>query len=95
MLKQMKQTIGILLAVCFLMSVTAAAVSAESVMGKEKKNFTTTVKDVKTKFFKHHHHKNATMDIEKSKKMGIKTENNKNIPTKTETGKDMAMKNQS
>jgi hypothetical protein len=37
MLKQMKKTIGILLAVCFLMSVTAAAVSAVPSVGKEKK----------------------------------------------------------
>jgi hypothetical protein len=37
MLKQMKKTLGILLVVCFLMSVTAAAVSAEPVVFKEKK----------------------------------------------------------
>ena len=37
MIKQMKKTIGILLAVCFLMSVTAAAVSAEPVVVKERK----------------------------------------------------------
>ena len=36
MLKQMKKTLGILLAVCFLMSVTAAA-SAGHVVDKEKK----------------------------------------------------------
>ena len=35
MLKQMRKTIGILLAVCFLMSVTAAVVSAENGNGKE------------------------------------------------------------
>ena len=91
----MKKTLDILLVVCFLISVTSAAVSAESVMGKEKKNFTTTMKNVKTKFFKHHHHTNATVDNEKSKKICIKTENNKNMPTKTETGKDTSMKNQS
>ena len=37
MLKQMKKILGILLAVCFLMSVTAAAVSAGSVVVKDKK----------------------------------------------------------
>jgi len=37
MLKQMKKTLGIVLAVCFLMSVTAAAVSAEPIVAKEKK----------------------------------------------------------
>ena len=58
MLKQMKKTIGILLAVCFLMSVTAAAVSAGPVMVKEKKTAIIILKDVKTKIFKwpHHHH---------------------------------------
>jgi|ERR1035437_798264 hypothetical protein len=73
MLKQMKKTIGILLAVCFLMSVTAAAVSAVPSVGKEKKTTAgigagpIVVKDkkttvlifqhVKTKIFGHHHHK--------------------------------------
>jgi SNF family Na+-dependent transporter len=33
----MEKALGILLAVCFLMSMTAAAVSSESVMVKEKK----------------------------------------------------------
>jgi hypothetical protein len=59
MLKQMKKTIGILLAVCFLMSVTAAAVSAHGpVMVKEKKIAIIILKDVKTKIYKwpHHHH---------------------------------------
>jgi UDP-N-acetylmuramyl pentapeptide phosphotransferase/UDP-N-acetylglucosamine-1-phosphate transferase len=59
MLKQMKQTIGILLAVCFLISVTAAAVSAhEPVMVKEKKTAIVILKDVKTTIYKwpHHHH---------------------------------------
>ena len=37
MLKQMKKTLGILLAVCFLISVTAAAVSAWPAVVKEKK----------------------------------------------------------
>jgi len=32
----MKKTLGILLVVCFLMSVTAAAVSSEPVVAKEK-----------------------------------------------------------
>ena len=70
MLKQMKKTLGILLAVCFLMSVTAAAVSAGPVMVKEKKTAIIILKDVKTKFFKHqHHHKNANMNGRKGKKM--------------------------
>ena len=38
MLKQIKKTLGILLLVCFLMSVTAAAVSAGSVVVKGEKN---------------------------------------------------------
>jgi len=91
-IRQMKKTHGILLVVCFLMSVTAASVSAESVVVKEKKNATTIMKNVKAKIFKHHHHKNATRDSERSKKMGMKTGNNKNIPMKTEKGKDMTMK---
>ena len=37
MLKQIKKTLGILLLVCFLMSVTAVAVSAGPVMVKDKK----------------------------------------------------------
>ena len=61
MLKQMKKTLGILLAVCFLISVTAAAVSAGPAVVKEKKTAIMIMKDVKTKFFKHHHHhKNMT-----------------------------------
>ena len=48
MLKQMKKTIGILLAVCFLISVTAATVSAGPVMVKEKKTAIVILKDVKT-----------------------------------------------
>ncbi len=58
MLKQMKQTIGILLAVCFLISVTAATVSAGPVMVKEKKTAIIILKDVKTTINKwpHHHH---------------------------------------
>ena len=72
MIKQMKKTIGILLAVCFLMSVTAAAVSAVPNVVKEKKTTAgigaglVVVKDkktavlifqhVKTKIFGHHHH---------------------------------------
>ena len=63
MLKQMKKTIGIFLAVCFLISVTAATVSAHGpVMVKEKKTAIIILKDVKTKIYKwphyhHHHHK--------------------------------------
>jgi len=73
MIKQMKKTIGILLAVCFLMSVTAAAVSAVPSVVKEKKTTARigagpiAVKDkktavlifqhVKTKIFGHHHQK--------------------------------------
>ena len=55
MLKQMKKTLGILLAVCFLMSVTAAAVSAGPTVVKDKKTVVVVVKDVKTKIFKHPH----------------------------------------
>jgi hypothetical protein len=71
MLKQMKKTIGILLAVCFLMSVTAAAssghvvakekktaagVGAGPVMVKEKKTAIIFLKSVKTKIYKWPHH---------------------------------------
>jgi hypothetical protein len=57
MLKQMKRTIGILLAVCFLISATAATVSAhEPVMVKEKKTAIVILKDVKTKIYKWPHH---------------------------------------
>ena len=71
MIKQMKKTIGILLAVCFLMSVTAVAVSAVPNVTKEKKTAAgvgagpVVIKDkktavlifqhVKTKIFGHHH----------------------------------------
>jgi hypothetical protein len=92
MLKQMKKTLGILLVVCFLMSVTAAAVSAESVLVKEKKNVTTFMKDAKTKFFKHHHHKNMNMNGGKGKDKTMKTEIGKNSPIKTENGKDKITK---
>ena len=88
----MKKTLGILLVVCFLMSVTVTAVSAESVVVKEKKNATTIMKDAKAKIFKHHHHKNATVESEKSKQMGMKNGNNKNIPMKTEADKNIPIK---
>jgi hypothetical protein len=55
MLKQIKKTLGILLLVCFLMSVTAVAVSAGPVMVKDKKTVIVVVKDVKTTIFKHPH----------------------------------------
>ena len=60
MLKQMKQTIGILLAVCFLISVTAATVSAHGpVMVKEKKTAIVILQKEKIEICKwpdHHHH---------------------------------------
>ena len=103
MLKQMKKTLGILLAVCFLMSVTAAAVSAGPVVVKEKKTAIIIMKDVKTKFFKHqhklhsnhhkwHHHKNANRSGRKGKKMAVKTETGNKIPMKTEIGNNIPMK---
>jgi hypothetical protein len=92
MLKQMKKTLGILLVVCFLMSVTVAAASAESVLVKEKKNVTTFMKDAKTKFVKHHHHKNMNMNGGKGKDKTMKTEIGKNSPIKTENGKDKITK---
>jgi hypothetical protein len=68
----MKKTIGILLAICFLISVTAATVSAHGpvmvkekktaihgpVMVKEKKTAIVILKDIKTTIYKwpHHHH---------------------------------------
>ena len=81
MLKQMKKTLGILLAVCFLMSVTAAAVSAGPVVVKDKKTAIIFLKDVKTKIFKHHH-KHTNMNGRKGKKMAMKTGTEKNIPIK-------------
>ena len=104
MLKQMKKTLGILLAVCFLMSVTAAAVSAGPVVVKDKKTAIIILKDVKTKFFKHqhklhsnhhkwhHHHKNTNRSGRKGKKMAVKTETVNKIPMKTETNKNMPIK---
>ena len=59
MLKQMKKTLGILLAACFLISVTAATVSAHGpVMVKEKKTAIVILQKEKIKIFKwpHHHH---------------------------------------
>ena len=68
----MKKTLGILLVVCFLLSVTAAAVSAGPsvvkakktaeactgpVMVKEKKTAIIILKDVKTKIYKWPHHR--------------------------------------
>ena len=55
MLKQMRKTLGILLVVCFLMSVTAAAVSAGPVVVKDKKTAVLIFQHVKTKIFGHHH----------------------------------------
>ena len=104
MLKQMKKTLGILLAVCFVMSVTAAAVSAGPVMVKDKKTAIIILKDVKTKFFKHqhklhsnhhkwhHHHKNTNKSGRKGKKMAVKTKTGNNIPMKTGTSNNMPMK---
>src|SRR5208337_1174554 len=94
----MKKTLGILLAVCFLMSVTAAAVSAGPVVVKDKKTAIIILKDVKTKFFKHqhklhsHHHKNTNMSGKKGKKMTGKTETVNKIPMKTGTEKNIPMK---
>jgi hypothetical protein len=56
MLKQMRKTLSILLVVCFLMSVTAAAVSAGPVVVKDKKTAVLIFQHVKTKIFGHHHH---------------------------------------
>ncbi len=94
MLKQMKKALGILLAVCFLVSVTAAAVSAEPAVVKEKKTAITIMKDVKTKIFKHHHHhhKHINMNDRKGKKMAVKTGTGNNVPMETGTGNNMLMK---
>jgi len=92
MLKQMKKTLGILLAVCFLMSVTATAVSAGPVVVKEKKTAIIFLKDVKTKIFKHHHHKHTNMTGRKGKKMAMKTGTEKYIPMKTGTEKNIPIK---
>jgi len=97
MLKQMKKTLGILLAVCFLMSVTAAAVSAGPVVVKDKKTAIIILKDVKTKIFKHqhklhHHHKNTNMSGKKGKRITVKTETVNKIPMKTGTEKNIPMK---
>ena len=105
MLKQMKKTLGILLAVCFLMSVTAAAVSAGPVVVKDKKTAVLIFQHVKTKIFKHqhklhsnhhkwhhHHHKNTNKSGRKGKKIAVKTETGNKIPIKTGTGNNMPMK---
>jgi hypothetical protein len=97
MLKQMKKTVGILLAVCFLMSVTAAAVSAGPVVVKDKKTAIIILKDVKTKFFKHqhklhtNHHKNTNKNGRKGKKIAVKTETGNKIPIKTGIGNNIPM----
>ena len=100
----MKKTLGILLAVCFLMSVTAAAVSAGPAVVKEKKTAIVILKDVKTKIFKHqhklhsqhhkwhHHHKNTNMSGKKGKKMAVKTETGNKIPMKTGIENGIPMK---
>jgi len=104
MIKQMKKTIGILLAVCFLMSVTAAAVSAGPAVVKEKKTAVLIMKDVKTKIFKHqhklhshhhkwhHHHKNITKNGGKGKNTAVKTGIDNKIPLKTGTGNKVPIK---
>ena len=105
MLKQMKKTLGILLAVCFVMSVTAAAVSAGPVVVKDKKTAIIILKDVKTKFFKHQHklhsnhhkwhhhqHKNANRSGRKGKKIAVKTETGNKIPMKSGIGNNMPLK---
>ncbi len=104
MFKQMKKTLGILLAVCFLMSVTAAAASAHSYCGpavvKEKKTAIIILKDVKTKIFKHHHHgkffkhhhKNTAMNGRKGKDMAMKKGIDKDMAMKKGIDKGMAMK---
>jgi hypothetical protein len=104
MLRKMKKTLGILLAVCFLISVTAAAVSAGPVVVKDKKTAIIILKDVKTKFFKHqhklhsnhhkwhpHHHKNTNKSGRKGKKMAVKTGTGNNMPMKTGTSNNMSM----
>jgi UDP-N-acetylmuramyl pentapeptide phosphotransferase/UDP-N-acetylglucosamine-1-phosphate transferase len=105
MIKQMKKSLGILLAVCFLMSVTAAAVSAGPVVVKDKKTSVVILKDVKTKIFKHqhklhshhhgkfyrHHYKNKTMKGRKGKKMAFKTETVNKMPMKTGAGSNLPM----
>ena len=68
MLKRMKRILGILLVVCFLMSLAAASENTESVVVKEKKKATVMMKDIKTKIFKHHHNKDMTMKTELTKR---------------------------
>jgi len=74
------------------MSVTATAVSAGPVVVKEKKTAIIFLKDVKTKIFKHHHHKHTNMSGRKGKKMAMKTGTGNNMPMKTGTGNNMPMK---
>jgi hypothetical protein len=69
MLKQsssrIKKVLTILLAVLFVVSVTATTVSAGPVMVKEKKTAIIILKDVKTTICKwpHHHHHSKDMDM--------------------------------
>ena len=100
MFKQMKKTLGILLAVCFLMSVTAAAVSAGPDVVKDKKTTITILKDVKTKIFKHHHHgkffkhnHHGKFFKHHRKNSTMNGGNGKKIPMKIETNKNMPIKN--
>ena len=90
----MKKILGILLAVCFVMSVTAATVSAHGpVMVKEKKIAIIILKDVKTTIFKwphHHHHYSKDMDM---KNMDMKKMNMKDMGMEKMNMKDMGMKN--
>ena len=94
MLKQMKKTFGILLVVCFLMSVTAAAVSSEPVVTQEKsvvtkeKNFVAKEKNVVAQ-----EKKKAIVILKDAKTKLFKDHHHsKNITMNRKTGKDMAVK---
>jgi hypothetical protein len=94
MLKQMKQTICILLAVCFLISVTAATVSAHGpVMVKEKKTAIIILKDVKTTICKWPKEMGMGMKNMNMKDMGMKNMDMKDMGMKKMNMKDMGMKN--
>ncbi len=91
MLKQrvsrIKTVLAILLAVLFVVSVTAAAVSAKPVMVKEKKTAIIILQDVKTTICKwphHHHHNHQSKDMD-MKDMGMKM-NMKDMHSETNDG---------
>ena len=94
MLKQMKKTIGILLAVCFLISVTAATVSAhEPVMVKDKKTAIVILQKEKIEICKWPKEMDMGMKKMDMKNMGMKKMDMQDMGMKKMDMQDMGMKN--